>query len=380
MVVTQSSGQGDAGYLVDLSMFMPYHYEMGAIRPPSEGGAASLLLRITRNCPWSRCKFCYANMYKHEKFQLRPVEELKEDIDAVKDIAEELKTLSWKLGHAGKMELLLETLRTGLTSQFLPNTDCIVNVYNWLCLGGKTVFLQDADTLIMPTAQLAEVIAYLRETFPDIERITSYARSKTIFKKKPEELRHLRQVGLNRLHVGMETGDDELLVIIDKGVTAGQQITAGRKAMEAGFELSEYVMPGLGGRKMWRQHAENTARVLNQINPHFIRMRPYTPSKYTPMMEAYRSGELELTSPHERLMEIGLLIKNLDVTSRVCFDHTYNTLYRSGDYYVPLMTQDYNGYKFPEQKEIVLELVNKGLSMDESLLFDVRKDPEMLGI
>ncbi|MFC2070919.1 hypothetical protein ACFLTB_07120, partial [Chloroflexota bacterium] len=146
------------------------------------------------------------------------------------------------------------------------------------------------------------------------------------------------------------------------------------------FEVSEYVMPGLGGKKMWRQHAENTARVLNEINPHFIRMRPLVPSKNTPLIEAYRSGEFELTSPQERLLEIGLLIKNLEVTSRVCFDHNNNTLYRSENSLIPLMTQDYNGYKFPEEKETVLELVNKGLKMDESLLYDVRERAGLLSI
>ncbi len=378
--MTQGAGVPQPGYMVDLSMFRPYHFEMGAIRPPSEGGSASLLLRITRNCPWSRCTFCYARMYGHEKFQLRPVEELKEDIDAAYDIAEEMKTLSWKLGHAGQMEPLMEVLRHGLSTQHLLNANCVVNVFNWLCAGGKTVFLQDADTPIMPTTQLVEVIRYLRDIFPGIERITSYTRSKTIFKKKPEELEQLRQIGLSRLHVGMESGDDEVLTFIEKGVTAEQQIIAGHKAIETGFELSEYIMPGVGGKKMWRQHAENTARALNEINPHFIRMRPFTPGKNSPLYNSFKSGEFELTSPHERLLEIGLLIKNLDITGRVCFDHAYNPLYRSGDYYVPLMAQDYEGYKFPEQKETVLELINKGLSMDESLLLDAKNGRDVLGI
>ena len=178
----------------------------------------------------------------------------------------------------------------------------------------------------------------------------------------------------------METGDDELLKFIDKGVTSGGHILAGKKAMEAGFELSEYVMPGLGGTKMWRQHAENTARVLNEINPHFIRMRPYVPGRNTPLYEAYKKGEFELTSAYDRLLEIGLLIKNLDVTSRVCFDHNYNTLYRSGDTLVPLMSHDYNGYKFPEEKETVLGLIDNGLQMDEGVLFDVRQGAGILGI
>jgi len=384
--VTQRFKSGDTRPDIDLYWLKTYTYEMGAIRPPSEGGSASLLLRVTRNCPWSRCAFCYARMYNHEKFELRPVAGVEADIDAVKAIADELKSLSWKLGHGGKVEPLAAILQNNLLSAGVldehgqRNVQCVINVFNWLCSGGKTVFLQDADTLIMPSDQLVEVIRYLRQQFPGIERITSYARSKTISKKKPEELANLRQVGLARLHVGMETGDDELLKFIDKGVTSEGHILAGKKAMEAGFELSEYVMPGLGGTKMWKQHAENTARVLNEINPHFIRMRPYVPGRNTPLYEAYKKGEFELTSAYDRLLEIGLLIKNLDVTSRVCFDHNYNTLYRAGNTLVPLMSHDYSGYKFPEEKETVLELIDKGLQMDEGVLFDIRQGAGILGI
>ncbi len=387
--MTHGSGVDGTDYVVDLSKLRTYSFEMGAIRPPSEGGSFSLLLRVTRNCPWSRCAFCYGRPYNHEKFSLRPVAEVKGEIDSVKAIVDELKELSWKLGFGGRLEPLAATLRDnllpresagGLTEEQYASFQSIVNVYNWLCVGGKTVFLQDADTPIMPTDQLVEVIRYLREVFPGIERITSYARSKTISRKKPEELSQLRRAGLARLHVGMESGDDEVLKYIDKGVTAEEQVRAGKKAVEAGFELSEYVMPGLGGRKMLRQHAENTARVLNEINPHFVRMRPLCPGKNTPIFEACQRGEFELTSPHERLMEIGLMIKNLEVTSRVCFDHNYNTLYRSGNGLVPLMSQDYNGYKFPEEKEAVLELINKGLQMDESLFYDVREGAGILGL
>ena len=224
--MTQGFKAGDTSPDIDFYWLKTYTYEMGAIRPPSEGGSASLLLRVTRNCPWSRCAFCYARMYSHQKFELRPVAEVKADIDAVKAIADELKSLSWKLGHGGKVEPLAVILQNNLLNASVldehgqRNAQCVVNVFNWLCSGGKTVFLQDADTLIMPADQLVEVIRYLREQFPDIERITSYARSKTISKKMPEELTKLRQVGLARLHVGMETGDDELLKLIDKGVTS----------------------------------------------------------------------------------------------------------------------------------------------------------------
>jgi radical SAM superfamily enzyme YgiQ (UPF0313 family) len=163
----------------------------------------------------------------------------------------------------------------------------------------------------------------------------------------------------------LETGDDDLLSYVNKGVKAEEHIVAGKKAIEAGFELSEYIMPGLGGRSKWVQHAQNTARVLNEINPHFIRSRPFVPMYNTPMFEAYRKGEFELTSQHERLQEIKLMIENLQVTSRVCFDHSHNPSYRLGNRFIPLLKQDYSGYQFPEEKQVVLDLIIKGLEIDE---------------
>ncbi len=283
------------GYVVNLSKLKTFSYEIGSIRPPSEGGSSSLLIRVTRNCPWNKCTFCYGFAYNRERFQLRSIEEIKADVNAAKAISNEIGVLSWKLGYAGKIEPLAEVLQNNLFNSYNlaidSNLHCIVNVFNWLCSGGKTVFLQDADTLIMRTPQLLEVIDYLRETFPSIERITSYARAKTIYRKKSEELSQLRQAGLSRLHIGLETGDDDLLSYVNKGVTAEEHIAAGKKAIEAGFELSEYIMPGLGGRSKWVQHAQNTARVLNEINPHFIRSRPFVPKYNTPMFRICDSIE-----------------------------------------------------------------------------------------
>jgi len=374
-------GIGGAGYAVDIGRLKAYSFEIGSIRPPSEGGSLSLLIRATRNCPWNRCAFCYGSPYNHERFQLRPVTEIKADIDSAKAISNEIKALSWKLGYAGRIgplgTLIQSNLLYGKDARYLAddelrNFHCVVNVFNWLYSGGKTVFLQDADTPIIPTQQLVEVISYLKETLPSLERITSYARSKTIAKKKTEELSQLHESGLSRLHIGLETGDDELLGYVCKGVTSEQHILAGKKALEAGFELSEYVMPGLGGKSRWVQHAKNTARVLNEINPHFIRLRPFVPRPNTPMFEDYQKGEFELTSPHERLEEIRLMIENLQVTSRVCFDHNLNSSYWSGNRLIPLLKQDYDGYKFPEEKEVVLELINDGLQMDETAFVDVK--------
>ncbi len=232
-----------------------YTFEIGAIRPPSEGGSYSLLIRVTRNCPWSRCKFCYGMPYNREKFQLRAVEDIKKDIKAAKAISDEIKQVSWQLGYAGKMNNIVGSTIIQREPD-LGSNHSFVTVFNWLSSGGHTAFLQDADSLIMRTPELIEVVKYLKETFPSLERITSYARAKTIYRKTVEELKGIRVAGLNRLHVGLESGDDELLKHIDKGVTAEQHIIAGRKAKEAGFEFSAYVMPGLGGRARSEQHAK----------------------------------------------------------------------------------------------------------------------------
>jgi radical SAM superfamily enzyme YgiQ (UPF0313 family) len=178
------------------------------------------------------------------------------------------------------------------------------------------------------------------------------------------------------LHVGLESGDDELLKHIDKGVTSEEQIIAGRKAKEAGFEFSAYVMPGLGGTTMSEQHAKNTARVLNEINPDYIRLRPFVPRPNTPLFDEYQRGELQISSPHERLRELKIMIGALTVTSRVCFDHMMNGWRtESGEL---LFKQDYEGYKFPEEKQRVLELIEEGLRVSESIHIDA-KDMAKLG-
>ena len=346
-----------------------YSFEIGAIRPPSEGGSYSLLIRVTRNCPWNRCKFCYGTPYNHERFQSRAIEDIKKDIQAAKAISDEIKQVSWQLGYAGQVNNIVGS-RIVQRELNLSESHSFVTVFNWLRSGGRTAFLQDADSLIMRTPELVEVIAYLKETFPSLERITSYARAKTIYRKTVEELKSIRTAGLNRLHVGLESGDDQLLKHMDKGVTVEEHIIAGRKAKEAGFELSLYVMPGLGGANWSEQHAKNTARVLNEINPHYIRLRPFVPRPNTPLFDEYQGGKLHITSPYERLRELKSLIEALTVTSRVCFDHMMNAWRKeSGEL---LFTQDYEGYQFPEEKGRVLELIEEGLRVSESLHIDAK--------
>jgi radical SAM superfamily enzyme YgiQ (UPF0313 family) len=341
------------------STFSRYNFETGVYRPPSEGGSFSLLVRFTRNCPWNRCTFC--GMYKTEKFEVRTVSEIKQDIDAIAALSGDLKQTSIDLGHDGRITrgAAVELIRK------LPELNYhagFTMVYHWLLSGAKTAFIQDANSLIMKTEDLIEALQYLRAAFPTIERVTSYVRSKTLAQKKAEELSAIRDAGLDRVHVGLETGDDDLLKKIRKGVTAEGHIKGGRKALEAGFQLSEYWMPGLGGKAMTEAHAENTARVLNEIDPHYIRSRPLHPIPGTPLAAQANDAEFVMLTPKEQLLEIRRMVETLEVTSRVCFDHAGN--YWKDRHGQNIFSHSYEGYQFPEKKPEVLAAIEEGLEVN----------------
>ena len=295
---------------------IPDSFELGPIRPPSE--AYSLLIRVTRNCPWNRCKFCHT--YKGEKFQLRSVEEIKQDITAAKAIQDEIKELSWKSGYGNEVKQGASMMLNNSPNQ------AYYNVALWLYAGGESAFLQDANSLIMRTNELVEVIRFLKKTLPSINRVTSYARSKTAVKKTPAELRKLHEAGLSRLHIGLESGCDPLLQFMDKGVTAAEHIKGGRKIVESGISLCEYVILGLGGRKMWREHATQTARVLNEIDPDFIRMRTLSINNRMPLYTEIESGNLIRATDEEIVTEEKLLIEGLECHSNYVSDHITNLL------------------------------------------------------
>ncbi|KAF0154262.1 MAG: radical SAM domain-containing protein [Syntrophaceae bacterium] len=363
-----ASGAKNNSYRENVEKISKLSFAVGVYRPPSEGGSASILLRITENCPWNKCTFC--EMYKGQPFVYRPVEDIKADIDTVRLMIDEIREVAGKIGQEGKINR--EVLRALLSvDPYLNDNHCFSTVFSWLFYGGKTAFLQDADSMIMRPLELIEVLKHLRKTLPTLTRVTSYTRSKTLSQRKLEDLKDIREAGLDRVHVGLETGDDELLKIVRKGVTSAEQIEGGKKAMAAGFQLSEYWMPDLGGRERWRQHAENTARVLNAVNPSYIRSRPFVPRQGTEIFNDYEQGRLHISSPHERLEELQVMIENLNVTSRVCFDHNMNSwINKNGGL---LFSQDYEGYKFPEEKPLVLELIREGLSIDESRHIDVKE-------
>jgi radical SAM superfamily enzyme YgiQ (UPF0313 family) len=274
------------------------NYDFPPFRPPSE--ANSLLLRVTRGCPWNRCTFC--SMYKGMKFEIRDLEEILGDIELAGDL------------YGDRV---------------------------------RTIFIGDSNSLVAKTEMLVKVLNTLFSSFSHIERVTSYARSKTIAKKPSEDLIKIRQAGLTRLHVGLETGDRDLLNEIRKGATPEEMVVAGRKAKEAGFEYSLYVLLGIGGEEKWEQHAKGTAEVLNQVDPHFIRVRTFVPQPNSPLYETMMEGRFQTASPETILKETKLLLKNLEVTSQFLSDHISNLLPLDG--------------KLPEDKEKMIQRIDEAL-------------------
>lgn len=346
---------------------LKYDFEVGVYRPPSEGGSDSLLVRFTRNCPWNHCTFCA--MYKREKFSIRSPQEIKQDLDAVAKIGRDLRDISEKHGQGRSItrDAVVELIGKAPDLNYHHG---FAMVYNWFQSGGKNAFLQDGNSLLMKTEDLVDVLKYLRATFPSLVRVTSYARSKTLAQKKQAELDAIHAAGLDRLHIGLETGDDDLLKIVKKGVTSEGHIKGGRKSLKAGFQVSEYWMPGLGGQEMWEAHALNTALVLNAIDPHYIRSRPFRPTKGTALHAQYKNGEFHMLSAKGQLNELKLMMETLEVNSRVCFDHAGN--YWRNRQGGNLFSQGYEGYKFPEQKPEVLALIEEGLSTDQNAMPFIR--------
>ncbi len=344
-------------YKIDAEKIGRGWHELGPIRPPNEGRDCSLLLRVTRNCPWNRCAFC--RTYKNERYSVRSVEEVVGDIKAVKALAEEIKAASWRLGFAGEIneEVILALINSNPelysgehndTTLIQYRLHSLANVANWLATGAKTVFLQDGNTPQMRTADLVTILNYLKQAFPTVERVTSYARSKTIARKTAEELQQLRQAGLGRLHIGLESGCDEVLAEVDKGVTAEEHILAGKKTKEAGITLSEYLMPGLGGKRWSEKHALDSARVLSEIDPDFIRLRTLVPRRGTPLYERVLSGEFVPLSEDEIVAEIGLFVENLHCHAYLVSDQMCNLLW------------EIEG-QLPEDKPAILERIRQYL-------------------
>jgi len=291
-------------------------FEQGPIRPPSE--ARSLLVRVTRNCHWNRCAFC--PVYKGTQFSIRPVDHVLRDLEAVARQVEKLTHLS-----AGPGLLLEEDVRAAFAALPPDETASFRAALSWYLSGMEAVFLQDADSLVLRPALLIEILINLKILFPQVVRITSYSRSETIDRIPADQLHALAAAGLNRIHVGLESGCDAVLTAMHKGATKEMQIRAGLKVKAAGMELSEYYLPGLGGIDLWREHAQDTADAMNRINPDFIRLRTLAIPEQTHLAEEVRAGRFRKCPDLLVAEEILLFLDILEgVTGYLTSDHVLN--------------------------------------------------------
>lgn len=239
-------------------------YEGTVYRPPSEAG--SLIIQLTIGCARNTCTFC--NMYKDKKFRIRPLEEVVEDLMMARKYYSRIKV--------------------------------------------RRIFLADGDALIVKTKDLLYIIDKCKEIFPEVERISVYGAPKDILGKTPEELRELKEAGLDMVYMGLESGSDEVLTAVKKGATADEMIEAGKKVRAAGMILSMTVISGLGGKPLWREHALGSARVISAIKPEYVGFLTLMVEPGTEMYDQLNRGEIELLNPHEVLDETELFIREVD--------------------------------------------------------------------
>ena len=309
-------------------------FEQGPIRPPSE--AQSLLLRVTRNCPWNRCTFC--PVYKGAPFSIRPVAHVLRDIEAVYEA--------------------VQRLEGGVLDPADPaggDRGAWKAAQNWIRSGRRQVFLQDANSLVVPPEDLAEILRHLKARFPEVTRVTSYARSNSIARLAAEALAALKEAGLSRIHIGMESGADVVLKLVQKGTTQRMHILAGQKVKQAGMELSEYYMPGLGGVRRLEVNAVETAAALNRINPDFIRLRTLAIPPHTPLYADYAAGRFDKATDIMVARELVLFLEALSgITSAIKSDHVLNLL------------PEVDG-KLPQDQDRLIGIVRTFLELDPAL-------------
>ena len=298
-------------------------YDFPPYRPPNE--YASALIRASRGCPWNKCLFC--TMYKTLKFKPKPVEEVKRDIDKA------------------------------------------AKIYK----NAKTVFIADSDSLVMKNIE--EAIRYVKQCFPDVDRITSYARAKTLMKLGSKRLNKIKAAGLTRVHVGLESGDKKTLEFMQKGATPEDMIAGGKAAKEADLELSFYILIGGGGKDRLEEHAKESARICNEVNPDFIRLRTLVVQHGSLLEDKKNSGHYKPTSPMEKIKEVKILIENLEVNQcELASDHFTNYIWVDD-------TVVYRGVCgiLPQDKQDMLDVldhtldflvVTKGEILDATILYD----------
>jgi hypothetical protein len=235
----------------------------------------------------------------------------------------------------------------------------------------ESVFLQDADSLVLRPHDLLQILQHIRGKFPGIKRITSYSRSDTIDRISDKDLKALQEAGLNRIHIGMESGSDAVLSMVAKGVTPEVHVRAGWKVKNAGIELSEYYMPGLGGVDLYRENALRTAEAINRINPDFIRLRSLAVSDRSPLADLVENGSFKPAPEPLLIEEILLFLETLDgITSKIASDHSLN------------LFQEVSG-TLPDDKEKMVKPLREFLALGPELrcLFQIgRRTGDFAGL
>ncbi len=280
------------------------HYEGNIIRPPSE--ANSILLQVTVGCSRNKCTFC--GTYRGERFRIKSDEMIREDI-------------RFAAAH---------------------------------CRRQRRVFLCDGDALIIPQPRLASILQAIRTELPWVTRVGAYANAKSLKLKRPEELSHLRSLGLGILYMGLESGDDETLLRINKGADAAAMIAMGRKARDAGFKLSLTVLLGIAGRERSAVHARETGRVLSAIDPDYIGALSLMLIPGTPLYAEWQAGRFPLLQPAEMLAELRTMIAETHLSLGLFHaNHASN--------YLPIKA------RLPRDKPAVLALIDRALEGEVSL-------------
>lgn len=285
-------------------MHMP---EQLVIRPPSE--AKSLLIRVIRGCDWNRCLFCGIYDLFDCAHSLRTLAEVKADIQALEVL------------HGDSYE---------------------------------TAFLGDANPLALPADFLIEILTTLRHTFPRLKRVTSYGRASSVWKKTQAELDAIRAAGLDRLHVGMESGSDAVLRLQKKGTSQNQLIDAGNRVKASGMELSYYLLLGLGGQALWQEHVAGSVQVINAVKPHFVRVRRLWTHPASRLGEKIASGEFIPQTPEGTVVELRDILKGLDAQGATfTCDHANNYIQVHG--------------KLNDQKQEMLALIERFLALPDEM-------------
>ncbi|MTI70914.1 MAG: radical SAM protein [Firmicutes bacterium] len=276
-------------------------YESPLYRPPSESN--SLILQITIGCSHNKCTFC--SMYKGKKFRIKSLDEIKNDIRIAR------KTYS--------------------------------NV--------KRIFLADGNALVLKTKKLKEVLSEINSMFPECERIGIYTAPKDILLKSITELKELKKLGIKIAYLGIESGNNDVLKNIKKGVSSNELRKAGKRIVSSGIKLSVTLISGLGGKSNWKQHATDSARLINDINPDYLALLTLLINNETELYEKIENNEFNLLSPKEVLLETKLLISNLTLD---------NCIFRSNhpSNYVPLA-----GF-LSKDKNLLLDTIDEALKQD----------------